>query len=502
MAEDELKTIWKHSRIYGLGNVVNRAAGIILLPVYINVLAPEEFGLYALITIATELLAMVLGMGLGTALVRSYVDRRGDVERHRVVSTAIITYLFLALLFALLADPLAYATCILLFGSPQHQWLFTLAYWALIFTVLFETQLNYIRVRKKSLQYLLVSIGKAVLFLVLNLLFLLVLDLRVLGIVYGTLFSAAVISVALLASILSRTGFRFSIRILRELASYGLPLVPASFIDVAITSLDKYVLNLLVTTAAVGNYAVGDRLASLLRMFIAAPFTQIWVVRRLETLSQEEDDDEVTFSNIFHYFLIVITGAALTLAMFSPEIVALIASREYLDAALVVPLLACAQILATIEMNFEIGIHHARKTWFLALRSAITLVAAIPLFYFLIASFGLLGAATARLLVHLIRTSLVAWFAIPLSPVVRMFLWRPALSVLALGVLAYTISVLLFETTVSPLALVVKAGLLALFLGTLLITPAFVPERGTKPRRFASQMKWLRRLRAGRKGLG
>ena len=42
----ESRLIWRHGRIYGVGNLLNRTAGLVLIPVYTHKLSVEEFGVY------------------------------------------------------------------------------------------------------------------------------------------------------------------------------------------------------------------------------------------------------------------------------------------------------------------------------------------------------------------------------------------------------------------------------------------------------------------------
>lgn len=146
----ELKNIVKHTKIYGLGNILNRAAGLVLLPVYVNVLTPDEYGLYSLVAITMEIVSVLLVMGLGNTLVRFYVNCKNDIERHEIVSTAFIFYLILSVVFLLFSDLLATVTCNILFGNDTNHAFLYYGYWAMIFTGLFNIQLQYLGIDSKK----------------------------------------------------------------------------------------------------------------------------------------------------------------------------------------------------------------------------------------------------------------------------------------------------------------------------------------------------------------
>ncbi|MEQ8234313.1 MAG: oligosaccharide flippase family protein, partial [Gammaproteobacteria bacterium] len=81
MKRGELATIWKHGRVYSVANVLNRVAGLVLLPVYLHVLQPAEYGLLAVVTLTADVLGVVLGLGLGRALLRLYVGAADETAR-------------------------------------------------------------------------------------------------------------------------------------------------------------------------------------------------------------------------------------------------------------------------------------------------------------------------------------------------------------------------------------------------------------------------------------
>ncbi|MFX8035931.1 hypothetical protein ABTK80_19945, partial [Acinetobacter baumannii] len=73
-----------------VANVVNRAAGLLLLPLYAKVLSPAEFGVYALISVVGDIVAVMLMIGMINAFTVVYFEHPDDRGRSRVVSTTMI----------------------------------------------------------------------------------------------------------------------------------------------------------------------------------------------------------------------------------------------------------------------------------------------------------------------------------------------------------------------------------------------------------------------------
>jgi O-antigen/teichoic acid export membrane protein len=459
----EGRSIWKHSSTYGLGSIVNRGAGLILLPVYTHVLTPAEFGLNALVVLSTEVVAVPLGMGLGHALIRFYVDARDDSERNSVAATAFLSFCALAGLFALLSYSAAYAACMVLFGNAEHRTLFALGFLALIFTALFNMELQYIRAQKNSRLYLALSAAKAALFILFNLYLVVILRLGVIGIVLGTLISSAALSLFILVDILRRTGLRFSTHRLSAMARFGLPTVPAVLLDTALSATDRYFLNLFLSPAAVGKYALAERLAAMLRWFVTSPFGQIWVVRRLETLGNNDLKESATFDRIFLGFHAVLVTVALGMVLFAPEIVQVVATAKYGETALVMPLLVLSQILFATQMHFEIGIYHAKRTEYLPVSSAVALAASIALNLMLTPLLGLLGAALASLGAMLLRLIVVWLFSMRVASLAHSFLWSGWLLVVGLGLATAWGGHSMFGAEVNAYGIFGKLALMAVF---------------------------------------
>ena len=435
MARGELTSILKHGQIYAIANVANRGAALVLIPVYAHVLSPAQFGVYAAIAILVDLVSALLGLGLGRALVRLYVERQNDRERGEVVGTALAAFAALAAVTALAAYPLAALGTALFLDDASYAWLIAVAVWGVVFTTFVTIALNYLVVRKESGVFLGASMLKAALFIVLNLVFLLVLDWGVGGILLGTLLSSAVVAAVLLVHIARTARLGFSVPVLRELIAFGGPLVPAVFLDTAIAALDRIALGSVQGAAPLGQYGLALRLATSLQLFLTSPFLQIWGVRQLEALEREPDD--ATLPRIYFHFVCALSVVALGMALLAPEIVGLIASDEFAFAAAIIPLLALAQIVTALRSFAEIGIHHAKRTGLLPLVGLATLAVSVPVYFAGARLYGAVGVAAATCLIAAARLGLIAALASRHTGLLGHFPWGAFAALLALGVLVY-----------------------------------------------------------------
>lgn len=476
MKPSELSLVLKHGRVYSVANIVNRAAGLVLLPVYLHVLEPAEYGLLALVTVTTDLIGVVLGLGLGRAVLRLYVGAADDSTRDALLVTALALVAALGLGFALVAMPVAALTSRLMLGSAEHMALFAWANLSVVFAVLFNFQLSCLVARKASGIYFLAAVAKTGLMLGINVMLVVSLGLGVFGVILGTLISSAVLAAVLAAELLRGRRLRVSRTAARELVVFAAPLVPSVLLDTLVQTLDKIALSRLATPSAVGAYATGQRLSSLIMLFVVQPFMQIWAVRQLEAEDHLGAAERASLARVFDLFLVVLSASALTVALFAPEIVAIIADEAFAPAAAVVPTLALAEIVLLFRSYFEIGVFHANATRYLPWVSLATLIAALPAYAGCVAAFGARGAAYAYLATAVVRVALVAAVARRVSRFGRDLV--PAHVALAVGgaFVAFVAAEAWVPATTTAMTCAARIGLVAAYLGLIGVSPVVGPD--------------------------
>ncbi|MCG5241471.1 lipopolysaccharide biosynthesis protein [Azospirillum doebereinerae] len=468
----EAGNIIKHGWLFMVANVVNRAAGLLLLPLYTKVLTPPEFGVYALVVVVSDLLAVMLMIGMSNAFTAVYFEHEEGPERRRVVSTCLLALFGVSVAMIGLSYPAGLAGSWAMFGSGEHATVMALALFGVALTTLFELALAYYRVRRRSGLCLAVSLGKVVALLGFNVVFLWAMKLGVEGIFLANAGSFAVLGLGLMAVILRENGVGFSWPVLKRVGTLGLPYMPQSLLDIANNFVARWLLNVLLTTAAVGIFAFGMRLAQILYMFLTASFLQIWSVSRLES-GRETDSAQADF--VFHLFVTVLTTAALGMALVSPEILWLIASDAYAPVLPCMPFLVLAFVLHGVRMNPEVAILKARRVGVLPWISAASLAVGTGLAVVMVWRWGVLGAALANLgreVFQIVVTETVRRRLcrddVPLNAVRVGWIVAPAMAAYAAG--AY-----LFGDAVDPAVTAQKVLLTLAFLGVTLFGPGIGP---------------------------
>ncbi|HSK42171.1 MAG TPA: oligosaccharide flippase family protein, partial [Arenibaculum sp.] len=472
--------ILRHGWIYFVGSVMNRAAGLLLLPLYAKVLTPEEFGVYALIVVFGDLLSVVLTSGISNALVVEYFASDDQARRRRVVATSTVAMAVMVAVLLAAAYPAGHVVGGLLFGGTVHDTIVSWAIAGIAFGALFEFVLSYYRMLKRSNVFVLASVFKSVLLVGTSTILLLVLDYGVAGIFIAITLSFALLSTVLLAVIVGQNGVRCSGPLLGKLLKSGLPFVPAALLDVASAFSERYFLGLFQSTGAVGVYAFGTRLSHLIYMFIINPFSQIWWVHQIETAQRTTVPGAGAIAGAgaaFQFYTVLLCGAALGVTLLTPELLLLLATPAYGAAVLCTPFLALGMIFWGVRMHSDASLVGAGHITVLPLLSAASLAVGILLSAVLSWRYGLIGAAAAHLGRQFFYTAVT-------ELVCRRFcqprLWLPVLRVTGVVALAagfHALAWALFGTEIGGLATVAaKVGLVAVFVPVAALGPAMGPE--------------------------
>ncbi|MFA7429211.1 MAG: oligosaccharide flippase family protein [Rhodospirillaceae bacterium] len=462
----ELGTVVRDGRIYLIANLAGRASAFALLPLYGNVLTPTEFGVMALLIMVNDLLGMVARMGMLQAMMRLYFDAPDQVHRDRVVATAHAMTLGMCLLILVLAWPVAQVVVPLL----QIDGYATAAMLSLVMlagNVLFGTTSNVFVIRKQPRLLVWTNVIKSLCLLVLSLVLLLVYDAGVTGAMLAYAVAFGLVAVGLSILEMRRSGLRPSRELSAAMLRFGLPLVPSAFANVALQSIDRVFLNILVGPAAVGYYALAGRLGHILQLFIAKPLSQVLIVRRFETLAAGEAQDD--FHALQVLYLAILLLGALGLGLFGPELVWLLAAPDYAAAGPLIGVVALGYALSALNLSLETGLLYAKRTHLVSGVAAVMLVISGPLYWGMIGWLGLWGAALAFLALNVVRLVITDRLnASRGTPLIRQP-WGRSLLMTGLVVAVYGGAMVSFGDTIGMMPVLVKVALMltvtALILG-------------------------------------
>jgi O-antigen/teichoic acid export membrane protein len=382
----------KHALIYGSGNLLVYAAGFILLPLYVRCLSEGEFGTLDFLNRMGEVVLLcLLFKGLRQALFSFHNQARDETEKRAVIGSALFfTLLFLGVgggIAALMAEPMCGWFRL---GDPGVLRLAILAVFLESFTVLL---LALAQARVESLLFSLVSIGQFLVRVVLCIVFVTVYHWGVAGVLIASAISSGVFAAWLLLREVRRGGLRVDREQMRSMYWFALPFIPAGFAFFLLNSGDRFFLRYHVTDEQLGVYALGYKLALVVKLFSRRPLYQVWSAQMYE--AAREPDAPTMFGKVFTRILAVYVGVGLALCLVAEEVVSAFTGGGYVGAAAMIPPIVLAYFFLTATDLMESGFYIKRKTGQKTVVMMFATAVTLALYALLIPPFQNMGAALA-----------------------------------------------------------------------------------------------------------
>ena len=399
-------TVARHALAYATGSVVGGMTRAILLPVIARRLAPEEFGVFALLLAATNFLHLIFEWGLVTALIKFHHETDDASERRRLVSTVFLVIPIVDALLALALIQFRGFASVVLFGNDQYASLVVIAIAIAYFGAQFQIFLSQVRAQNRSRDFVIYMAVKGVVSLGLTLWLVLGLDGGVRGFLLGTLAGPAAVSIFAIAVLLVRTGVdvKGARARLRRLLGFGLPLVPAALGLWALTHVDTYLLRVLGDLHAVGVYGFASELC----LPIALLMTSIhlaWPSFAFARARQADGAEQI--AKVFRHLFVLLVGGALAVSVLRREILAVVGTEAFHESARVLPLLTLATVIYGASQAFSTGLQVAGDTRRLPFFVLLASITNALLNVLLIPMFREMGAAAATVVTNVLLCALV-----------------------------------------------------------------------------------------------
>ena len=298
----------RHSAIYGLGSIVARIIGVLLLPLYTRYLSPSDYGLIETLVALSAVLTALVAQGMKSAFFRFYFDSAEPERRRLVVRTAFWYVMAASTVVTTAGIALAPQVSWLLFGMHGHGGLVTAAFIGFWAALNYEQLTSLFRVEQRSTAYVAATLANVGITIAATVLLVVVFDKGPLGVLVGNFIGTLIVYAALLTYSRRALGLQFDRRLYRAMNRFGLPLVPSAVALWLTNFSDRFFLIKLTDAHEVGLYSIGVRVASALVLLLTA-FRLAW-----PAFAYSIDDDreaQRTYSFVLTYVVVQIgTGRA------------------------------------------------------------------------------------------------------------------------------------------------------------------------------------------------
>jgi O-antigen/teichoic acid export membrane protein len=262
------------------------------------------------------------------------------------------------------------------------------------------------RAMEQSRKYLTLSLFGLVIAIVFTFLLVVFVRRNVLGVMEARLLTSIGMILLVVPYLCRNTRIVFHFKEAKELLKFGIPLIPTLLSLWVLDLSDRFFLQYFRGLSEVGIYSLGYKYASIVSLPIVA-FSLAWPQVLLSIAKRP--DARKTVGRIFTYFILVTTFMALSLSIFSKDIIRMVSTAEFHDAYRIVWYVALGYVFYGGYIFASSGIYISGKSGSLPVAVGIAAVLNIGLNYLFIPHFGMTGAACATLISYIIMC-LVMWY--------------------------------------------------------------------------------------------
>lgn len=403
------KKLFKQTFIYGMATVLPRLLSVILVPLYVEVMLPEEYGIYAGLMAFLILGNVLLSYGMETAFFRFVTREEADVKT--VESTTLTSLTFSSIGFLILS---------LLFQNQIASVLdFKVEYivyvlWILTLDALVVLPFVWFRANEKPMRYAVLKIVNVAINLGFNLFFFLVLPKLAaednfwktiwnpgnkVAYVFISNIIASASTLLMVLPVYFKIGFGFNQNIWKQMMRYAFPVLIAGIAFSINEAFDrillKYLLPADVADTEIGLYSACYKLGMFMTLFVMA--FRLGIEPFFFNYSAEKDAKK-TYAAITKYFTLfgclILLVVIVYIDLFKKI---LIPNPVYWEALKIVPVILVANLFLGIYHNLSVWYKVTDRTKVGAYISIFAAIVTLVVNFLLIPVIGYIGSALATL---------------------------------------------------------------------------------------------------------
>ncbi|MFC2089963.1 lipopolysaccharide biosynthesis protein [Bacteroidota bacterium] len=389
---DRIKFTVKSTLIYSLGNIGIKVIGLILLPIYTEKFSTDEYGMWSILEITSQILVISFGLRLSTALIRFYVAEKDAKGKGKIIFTAFLTTLLSVVVLNLFTQFVTPDLSNLFFNTTEFASYFRYLFIWTSFEVFNQLFLDLIRVKEKPGFFILISLTKFIAVLLVIIYLIVYRGMGIEGIIIGQLTGSISLFLLALPFLFREMHWSFDLTVFRKLIRYGFPLIFSGISTFLLSVGDRYLVKYFLDYHEVGVYSLSYKFSNLVKILFIQAFQRGFLPIAFNMY--DKPDAKRYFKKIFTYYVFMIFWVGLALSLLSKEIIYLVSSSEtYYEAYKYIPLQTIAICFFGVQYFFMIGLHYALRTKIIAFVTVFVLAVNIGMNVLLIPRIGLYGAA-------------------------------------------------------------------------------------------------------------
>ena len=393
--ERKYKRLLSNTAIIGLGTIASKLIVFLLVPLYTACLSPAEYSAADIITQSANLLMPIMALGICETVFRYTLDQ--NLNRKCVLTTG-FAVIMLGTIIILILFPLLNS----FEYFDGYMWLIVLYTFAANIHSLFA---QYVRARGMTTLFAVQGIIGTAIIVLLNILFLVVFKLSVIGYVLSTIISDVLVAVMLFWLVRLDYAIRpkyFNYWLMRDMLHYSLPLIPTTVFWWIVNVSDRFMIKGMIGDEINGIYSAAFKIPTIL-ILLSGMFIEAW---QFSAVTERDHSSRrahaAFFGTVFDSFQGLMFISAAGLIAFAKVISMIMFAKDYYEAWRYMPLLIMATVASSL-VTFMGSVYLVdKKSVQSFVTSAVGAGSNIILNLIMIPTMGANGAALATLLSYVI----------------------------------------------------------------------------------------------------
>lgn len=397
--KNKFKVLLKDTFIFALGSFGSKIILFFLVPLYTNYLSTDEYGIADLVFTTSQLIIPLVSIVINEAVIRyglSKNEKPGEVLKVGLLVGTAGTVLTIAI------------TPFIGLYHPLDKWKWYLCIYVIL---IFNSNIlkSYLKVKSLNKRFAIISVVQTLTMALLNVLLLAVFHVGVQGYLLASICAAGLsVVLAALASDAVHDLFEatFNRRLFKEMIIYSTPLILNDLSWWVIHSSDKYMVDAMISSSALGLFTVATKIPSLINVMISI-FGQAWGISSIREI--ESSNDMTFYSKVLQGYMFITFSACIFIVSIVKPFMHFYVGSAFRNAWTFVPLLLVSAVFSSISAYYGQLYGALKKSINSMITTFIAAIINIVINYIFILKFDIWGAVIGTVVSYVCLVIMRVW---------------------------------------------------------------------------------------------
>jgi len=399
--------LFSHTGIYAAGSFGLKILSAVIVPIYTVLLAPEEYGVWALAAMLLAGLAYLYNPALHGAVTRFFYDHEHDDEARLRFQGTVVTFLLgwstVVSITLVLAGPWLFERLFDDFPFDPYGWFLV----AIAQVTVLGVVPNAVWIAsEKPRTFVSFSVASNAVNMLGALALVALAGLGVMGLFWARLLGVAIVALPYVIWLRRNVGLAFDAHDLSWALRFSLPLVPHLLAHWVLGMADRYLIERELGLAAVGIYGSAYVFINGVNT-VSASLNQAMVP--LFNRAYGDESERAFVGRTITYFVMSVSAVSLAAVVVSPTLVRLLYAERYGEAAEIAAILSAGGLFQGLYYVYVNGLFFFKRNLVIPFITVASGTVNVVLNLLWIPKYGIAGAAWATLVGYLVLTLGVRW---------------------------------------------------------------------------------------------